>query len=235
MSQAPVQDAVLQEWDTTRLAGGEYTLRLTVTDQAGLSSESFLKLILDNQQAGAKLMAPSQNQYVNSQVAIIGTANDKNFKGYRVELGVGNKPESWKVLAQSSTIRQSEGLYNWDTAGLEGQYTLKLVVEDFTNDQVMVNRQVMVDNTPPQAQIIAPETDAIVSGNLKIVGTATDSYFDSYLLQRADGANPEAGDWQPIEGASVTPVNNGALRQFATTTVEDGIYSLRLKVTDKVG
>ena len=46
VSQDSVQDAVLQEWDTTRLAGGEYTLRLTVTDQAGLSSESRLKLIL---------------------------------------------------------------------------------------------------------------------------------------------------------------------------------------------
>ena len=235
VSQAPVQDAVLQEWDTSRLAGGEYTLRLTVTDQAGLSSESRLKLTLDNQQAGAELMAPGQNQYVNSQVAIIGTADDKNFKGYRVELGAGDKPESWEVLTQSATIRQSEGLYNWDTSGLEGQYTLKLVVEDFTNGQVVVNRQVMVDNTPPQAQITVPETDAIVSGNLKIVGTATDSYFDSYLLQQVNGANPEEGDWQPIEGVSATPVNSSTLRQFATTTVADGIYSLRLRVTDKVG
>ena len=123
---------MLQEWDTSRLAGGEYTLRLTVIDQAGLSSESRLKLTLDNQQAGAELMAPGQNQYVNSQVAIIGTADDKNFKGYRVELGAGDNPESWEVLTQSATIRQSEGLYNWDTSGLEGQYTLKLVVEDFT-------------------------------------------------------------------------------------------------------
>ena len=151
-------------------------------------------------------MAPSQNQYVNSQVAIIGTASDKNFKGYRLELGAGDNPDSWKVLTQSATIRQSEGLYNWDTAGLEGQYTLQLVVEDFTNGQVMDNRQVIVDNTPPQAQITVPETDAIVSGNLEIVGTATDSYFDSYLLQQADGANPEEGDWQPIEGVSATPV-----------------------------
>ena len=235
VSQAPVQDAVLQEWDTTRLAGGEYTLRLTVADQAGLSSESRFKVILDNLQAGAELIAPSQNQYVNNQVAIIGTASDKNFKGYRVELGIGNNPENWKVLTQSTTIRQSEGLYNWDTTGLEGQYTLKLVVEDFTNGLVVVKRQVMVDNTPPQAQITAPEANAIVSGNLKIVGTATDSYFDSYLLQQADGANPEEGDWQPIEGVSVTPVNNNVLRQFAATTVADGIYSLRLKVTDKIG
>ena len=100
VSQAPVQAAVLQEWDTSRLAGGEYTLCLTVTDRAGLSSETRLKLILDNQQAGAELMAPSQNQYVNGQIAIIGTVNDQNFKGYRVELGVGRNPDNWQVLTQ---------------------------------------------------------------------------------------------------------------------------------------
>ena len=100
ISTSLVRDAVLEEWDTSRLAGGEYTLRLTVTDQAGLSSESRLKLILDNQQAGAELMAPSQNQCVNGQIAIIGTANDQNFKGYRVELGVGRNPDNWQVLTQ---------------------------------------------------------------------------------------------------------------------------------------
>ncbi|MDP6998424.1 MAG: Ig-like domain-containing protein [Candidatus Poribacteria bacterium] len=235
VSQDSVEDVVLQEWDTTRLAGGEYTLRLTVTDQAGLSSESRLKLILDNQQAGAELMAPSQNQYVNSQVAIIGTASDKNFKGYRLELGDGKDPASWQVLTQSPTIRQSEVLYNWDTTGLDGQYTLKLVVEDFTNGQVVVKRQVMVDNTLPQAQITLPEAGAIVSGNLQIVGTANDAHFNSYLLERGSGINPAAGDWQPIEGVSITGVNKDALRRFATTTVADGIYSLRLKVEDKVG
>merc|ERR1712098_421840 len=95
VSQAPVQDALLQEWDTSRLADGEYTLRLTVTDQAGLSSESRLKLILDNQQAGAELMTPSQDQYVTGQLQMIGTTNDKNFKSYRLELGVGHNPDSW--------------------------------------------------------------------------------------------------------------------------------------------
>ncbi|MDP6998835.1 MAG: two-component regulator propeller domain-containing protein, partial [Candidatus Poribacteria bacterium] len=174
VSRDPVQDARLQEWDTSRLADGEYTLRLTVTDQASLSSESRLKLILDNQQAGAELMAPSQDQYVKDQIAIIGTANDQNFKSYRLELGVSHNPASWKVLTQSSTIRQAEGLYNWDTTGLEGQYSLKLIVEDFTNDQVVVQRQITVDNTPPQAQITVPEAEAVVSGNLRIVGTASD-------------------------------------------------------------
>ncbi|SVD68059.1 uncharacterized protein METZ01_LOCUS420913, partial [marine metagenome] len=235
VSATPVNSSTLRQFATTTVADGIYSLRLRVTDKVGQITTVRRTITIDNTPPKVTLQSPTQNQYVNSQVAIIGTTDDKNFKGYRVELGAGDKPESWEVLTQSATIRQSEGLYNWDTSGLEGQYTLKLVVEDFTNGQVVVNRQVMVDNTPPQAQITVPETDAIVSGNLKIVGTATDSYFDSYLLQQADGANPEEGDWQPIEGVSITPVNNDTLRQFATTTAADGIYSLRLRVTDKVG
>ena len=118
---------------------------------------------------------------------------------------------------------------------MDGQYSLKLVVEDFTNHQVVVKRQVMVDNTPPQAQISVPAAQAVVSGNLQIVGTASDDHFNSYRLERGSGINPAAGDWQPIEGVSLTAVNKDALRQFVTTTVADGIYSLRLKVEDKVG
>ena len=109
------------------------------------------------------------------------------------------------------------------------------MVEDFTNHQVVVKRQVMVDNTPPQAQISVPAAQAVVSGNLQIIGTAIDAHFNSYLLERGGGINPAASDWQPIEGVSVTAVNKDSLRLFATTTVADGIYSLRLKVEDKVG
>ena len=229
----------LGAWDTTAVSDGSYRLRLSGLDSNGYESQVLLSVQVDNTPPTAMIQRPEQmisDRWIASgQITIRGTANDQNFKGYRLELGLGHNPGSWKVLTQSATIRQSEGLYNRDTSGLEGQYTLKLVVEDFTNGQVVVNRQVTVDNTPPQAQITVPETDAIVSGNLKIVGTATDSYFDSYLLQQAEGANPEEGDWQPIEGVSATPVNSSTLRQFATTTVADGIYSLRLRVTDKVG
>ena len=86
---------------------------------------------------------------------------------------------------------------------MDGKYSLKLVVEDFTNHQVVVKRQVMVDNTPPQAQISVPAAQAVVSGNLQIVGTASDDHFNSYLLERGSGINPAAGDWQPIEGVAL--------------------------------
>ena len=235
ISTSAVESGVLQVWDTSRLDDGEYTLRLTVVDLAGLNSQYRTKLILDNQKSKAQILRPSQNQYVNGRVDIIGTANDKNLKNYRLELGIGDQPINWQVLTQNKNIRQSDVIYNWDTIGLEGHYTLQLVVEDFTNEQVIEKRQITVDNTPPLVEITFPESDSIVSGNLQIVGIATDNHFDSYLLQQAKGTNPASSDWQTIGGVRISQINQGILGQFLTATVADGIYSLRLEVTDKVG
>ena len=112
---------------------------------------------------------------------------------------------------------------------------MKLVVEDFTNGQVVVTRQIIVDNTPPQSEIDLLISEAVVSGNLKILGTAIDDHFKSFLLELGPGINPREDNWQSIGGISNTPVKSDILRQFATTIVDDGIYSLRLTVDDKSG
>ena len=230
-----VQNGLLNKWDTSRLDDDEYTLRLTVIDRAGLSSEHQRQLILDNQQAKAELLIPSQDQYVNGRLAIIGTANDKNFSNYQLELGIGVTPTNWQVLTRSETTRQSDVLFNWDATGLEGQYTLKLIVEDFTNDQVVVKRRIIADNTPPKAEIDLLVSDAVVSGNLKVLGTAIDDHFKSFLLELGPGIDPREDTWQSIGGISNTPVKSDILRQFSTTITDDGIYSLRLTVDDKSG
>jgi len=229
-----VEYGILRTWHTSGLEG-EYTLRLTVTDKAGLSSIVKQPLTLDNQKAGARIIAPEENQFVTGKVLITGTANDPNFKQYQIKIGQGEEPTTWEQLMESSTSRRAEVLYDWDTTALEGKYSIKLIVEDFTNEPGEVIRHVTVDNTPPQAEITHPKDNQIISGNLEIIGTAQDDHFKNYLVERAPGANPPDNAWKDIEGVAIKLIQDGVLRSWDTTTVDDRFYSLRLTVTDNAG
>lgn len=69
----------------------------------------------------------------------------------------------------------------------------------------------------------------VVKGTVDVRGTANASGMTGYFLEVAayDAAEPI---WTPISLLSATPVVNGVLAQWQTTSVADGIYQLRLRV-----
>lgn len=87
-----------------------------------------------------------------------------------------------------------------------------------------------------QGVIQSPQSNAIVRGTVTIMGSATLPDFQFYKVEWGRGANPPTDGWQLIGGSTVpTPVVNGALVQWDTTTVPDGVYTLRLHVVKMDG
>ncbi|MDX1994989.1 MAG: PKD domain-containing protein [bacterium] len=79
--------------------------------------------------------------------------------------------------------------------------------------------------------ILSPVAGNVVAGNLQIVGSAVHPQFLQYLLEVApDGS----GSFAPL-GVVQTPVDNGLLGAWNTTTTPDGLYQLRLTVTLRDG
>ncbi len=247
-SDQQVQDGILRTWSTAGSNGG-YTLRLTVTNEAGLSSDFTQPVTLDNQQPEAAVISPEAEQFVTGKVAIIGTADDENLKQYQISVRQGEDPATWDMLVESSSPRREDVLFIWDTTQLSslgfdtgfahstgaGRYSIKLVVEDYTSEPVEVIQRVTVDNTSPQAVITTPQVGQMVSGDLSITGTAQDDNFLSYLVEYAPGTNPSDDAWEEIEGLAIQPVTDGVLRRWNTAGIDDGRYSLRLTVTDNAG
>ncbi len=82
------------------------------------------------------------------------------------------------------------------------------------------------------AQITSPEAFARVRGNVSISGSATHPEFLRYELYYT----LEPGDnWVFIGDAHFSPVINGLLGTWDTTSLPDGNYSLRLRVVRQDG
>lgn len=91
---------------------------------------------------------------------------------------------------------------------------------------------IRIDNGLPTAAITAPAAGQTVAGNLALNGAANDAIsFANYKLEYGAGAAPST--WTQIGATSNTPVTAGLLGNWDTTAVIDGLYTLRLTVTDR--
>ncbi len=63
------------------------------------------------------------------RIPILGSATGADFVSYRLEYGQGLNPQAWVQIGTDSTTPQVESLLGeWDTAGLDGLYALRLMV-----------------------------------------------------------------------------------------------------------
>lgn len=82
---------------------------------------------------------------------------------------------------------------------------------------------------PVNIVILSPVPGNIVAGNVQVLGAAIHPQFLQYQLEY--GPDPNPGDlWYQVGGISQTPVNNGFLGVWNTTSVQDSVYQLRLRI-----
>jgi membrane carboxypeptidase/penicillin-binding protein PbpC len=99
-----------------------------------------------------------------AKLEIRGSAAGTNFDSYRLEYGQGLYPSGWVQIGKDSHTPVTEGLLGeWDTTGLNGLYSLRLLVvrNDQRIDQAVV--QLTLDNTPPQVAITYPQAGQTIS------------------------------------------------------------------------
>jgi membrane peptidoglycan carboxypeptidase len=101
------------------------------------------------------ISAPALFGAVHGKVQILGTATDPAFKTCSVQVGAGINPTDWIQVGVEGQQPVTEGLLaEWDTAGLDGLYAVRLTVVDRSNQLKTAVIQVTVDNIPPQAEIL---------------------------------------------------------------------------------
>jgi len=90
-----------------------------------------------------RITSPGVNQAVSGNVPIRGTATHDKFQYYKIEIGVGNDPQSWSVVGELHYNVVNNGLLETLNGGgyAPGRYTLRLVVVDQTG------------NYPPPCQV----------------------------------------------------------------------------------
>ncbi|MDX2141047.1 MAG: PKD domain-containing protein [Chloroflexota bacterium] len=82
---------------------------------------------------------------------------------------------------------------------------------------------------PTSIVILSPVPGNVIAGGVQIIGAATHPNFLQYQVEYGPDPNP-GGLWYPATGAVQSPILNGLLGIWNTTTVNDGLYAVRLRV-----
>jgi penicillin-binding protein 1C len=107
------------------------------------------------------ISSPRALQPTRGMVTIIGSARPGGMEKYWLQYGEGMSPTAWTPVGPEHGNRVDNNvLENWDTIALNGLYTLRLNVAVGGGVQ-QYDVQVMLDNTPPKVQVVAPAPEQI--------------------------------------------------------------------------
>ncbi len=182
------------------------------TDILGTASAGSYTIV--NPPPTVSISSPANNAVVAGTLGVTVSAAD-DLAVTRVEILVDN------VL--KSTITTSPYVYSLDTNTLSNaSHTISVKAYDSTN-VVSSSVSITVDNSLPTASITAPASGSTVSGAVNITASASDNqqvskvefYVDNSLLS-TDTSSPYSYSWN-------------------STTVADGVHSLKAKSIDNAG
>jgi hypothetical protein len=107
--------------------------------------------------------APDEFAMVGGRVVIRGSAAPEEFLYYRLQFGEGLNPGRWVQIGMDERSAQPAGvLGNWDTAGLNGLFTLQLLVVLADGQIRTAALPLTVDNEPPAVELLSPSEGEIV-------------------------------------------------------------------------
>ncbi len=226
----------LYNWNTGSLPSGHYYVRLTGTNADGWSTSEVRRIFLDKTPPAVDLRAPSNTgptPIYSGQVCFDGSVVGEGCASptWQLQWRPGTSG-AWNNVgaAQTSSIT-NDPLGSWNVSSLaDGAYQVRVIATDQCDQSAeLAARNVIVDNTPPTANITSPLNCANVGGNVIIRGTVFDANMGGWVLQVAGG---DSNTWQTIASGSINIVN-GVLGVFATGSRPQCEYAVRLIVNDR--
>jgi Bacterial Ig domain/Chitobiase/beta-hexosaminidase C-terminal domain/Bacterial Ig-like domain/PASTA domain len=203
------------------LADGSHTFRVRATDAAGNtdSSAAVFTWTVDSTAPGGGLADPGSP--LRGTVGLSASPSDTGvgiqqvvFQSSPADAG------TWSPIGTDTTAPYTA---SWDTTGVaDGLYDLRIVVTDNASNTFAstVVEDRLVDNTNPTAVMNDP--GANLSGTVNLTSTTSDagSGVAAVTYQRSPAG---AGTWTNVPAA------------WNTASVADGLYDLRVRVTDNAG
>lgn len=234
-------NGLLYTWNTAGLTGSNYTVKLTVNDNAGNVSAltSLVRfLCIQNAAISEAYLSPNGDGSKDTTTASASAVYPSNWT-LTIRDAFNTTVRTYTAINTSMTLTW-DGKDGTGTVVPDGTYTYRIEAESTETAfaALPVTGTVVVDTTSPVAQITAPTANAVLYSAVPVTGTASDVNMDTRNVEYGPAAG--AGPWNLISSAT-TSVSNGTLATWITNDptntilVPNGSYLLRLTVTDKAG
>lgn len=226
-------------WYTGQLVNGIYTIRLISTDQAGNTSQDTVQINTYNVKILSCSAVPNPFSPDNDGQKDTTTISAELTMNLDWTMNIYNNENT--LVKTFNGINENPISQVWDgtdeslTVVPDGSFNYQLTVTDpltMNNDSFFDS--IIVDKDAPVAEITSPADSAVVYGSVPIIGTAQDGNFEAYILEAGSGDNPAV--WNNIT-MNYCPVTDDLLGTWETLNLnlENGTYTIRLTVSDKVG
>ncbi|MBI5864696.1 MAG: hypothetical protein HZB38_09340 [Planctomycetes bacterium] len=230
-STTEVINGELGPW-TTSGGDGEYTLRLRVTNECDLLTESFIDVYMDRALNTLSVRSPAANAILGGSLCADGSAWDNCGGDFTVE----HRPAGGAVWSVFDSVNPpwvlNDPLGSWNTrvGTPDGNYEVRVTAtDDCGNTAASANIPVIVDNSPPVVGITSPLNCAAANGVVQINGIVNDAHLRDWALYYTGG---DTHTWVPVPGGSGAANIAGVLANWDTTNLRPCCYTLRLIARD---
>ena len=219
-------------WATGAVSDGSYDLRAVTTDVAGNPETSAtVDVLVDNNAPSISITAPSAfvNAAAPDPFTVTATSPDSDIdhvEFFRCSNATTSCASgSWVSLGTDTTAPYTA---QWNVDG-DGNRALRAVATDLGSNTATDTDDVTIDRVVPTGDLDDP--GANLRGTVSLSGSGSDpggSGVASLTFQRSPAG---AGTWTTVDTDTGSPYSVS----FDTTGVSDGLYDLRVIVTDVAG
>jgi ligand-binding sensor domain-containing protein len=251
-SKTPIRNDMLAKWDTRPFRDGDHVVTLIARDKVegpyDVQHENGISIILtvDNTPPRLSLISPTSGQKLRGEVEIRFAFEDAHPESYVVEYRqeemtggllptLAGRKEGWKTIGSGNlSANDREMTVRWVTSEIYGGASLRIRVTDRAGNTGKAEINVFLDNerARPVVSISSPAQGEVVSGVIKVIGTADDPTLISYTLEYRSASKTE---WNLITNTPSSGVNEEVLGIWDTRQIADGEYILRLTGYDDNG
>jgi subtilase family serine protease/Tol biopolymer transport system component/flagellar hook assembly protein FlgD/fibronectin type 3 domain-containing protein len=215
--------------DDTYTAG----LLVALASNPLLKQEEKVSVALDRTAPVIDITRPAKG-FVPATGGVVGTIQDAHMAEYTVSITNTPASPSWEVL-DTNTSSRVNGVFGSLQGRAEGEYALKIEAKD--QGEIAVSKVIpfIIDNTPPKANLTAPEKSSFVGKKkspVNVAGTLEEKYLNVYRLNFGSGAAPTA--FTELASGNTLPLP-AVIRAWDVSTLADGTYTLQLYAEDKAG
>lgn len=206
--------------DGMTLGDGVYGIKISAEDTCGIRTAKWTSIIIDNSPPATVITHPTSGDILSNIVEINGSADDPNFKSYRLEVGQGDNPPQWQDISFGVAPVKDGVLGAWNTFGLDGRYTLRLTAEDIAGNK---SSFLVVVNLPTRNNLISE-----FSLSPRLISPNGDGKLDSMTISYAT-TDLCSIQMEMIDAAGFVR------RTYSTGGLSAGIYSYSWEGTDASG
>ncbi|HEX3805677.1 MAG TPA: Ig-like domain-containing protein [Gaiellaceae bacterium] len=219
----------------TGLTTGSHTFDVRAKSITATGPAAHDAWIVDTTSPTATLTAPVDGSYVTTPtVNLTATASDTgtgvgtvDFE-FSADAGASCSVGSWTLIGSDATSGYGVA---W-TSPADGSYAVRAVAHDGAGHSTCSLVHVVVDQTAPTATLVSPSS--AVRGTITLhatgVADATSGVNSVSFEETPDGTS----NWALV-GNGVAQGSGSYTKDFDTTSVTDGLYDVRVTVTDVAG